>query len=48
MLAGPNVTLEARGFGEKHPMVRNIVGGKPNGANWARNRRVEIIVNVKQ
>lgn len=48
MLTGQNVTLQARGFGEQRPKLPNIVGGKPNERNRAKNRRVEIIFIVKQ
>jgi outer membrane protein OmpA-like peptidoglycan-associated protein len=47
LLAGQNVTLEARGFGESRPRLPDIVNGKPNEANRAKNRRVEIIFDVK-
>jgi outer membrane protein OmpA-like peptidoglycan-associated protein len=48
LLAGRGLALEARGFGEKRPKVPNLVDGKPNERNRAKNRRVEIIFTVKQ
>lgn len=47
LLAGQNVTLQARGFGERRPRLPNIVDGKPSEHNRARNRRVEIIFDAK-
>ncbi|MEV6864087.1 OmpA family protein [Streptosporangium subroseum] len=45
-LAG--VTFQASGYGERRPKLPNIVQGKPVKENRARNRRVEIVFNVKQ
>lgn len=39
----PALTFEAKGFGEAKPRVPNVVDGRPNEKNRARNRRVEII-----
>lgn len=46
-LAGADVTLLARGFGESRPRLPNIVEGRPVAANRAKNRRVEIIFNAR-
>jgi outer membrane protein OmpA-like peptidoglycan-associated protein len=48
MLTGGNADLQAKGYGESRPKVPNIVDGKPVARNRAKNRRVELIFNVKQ
>ncbi|MER6943186.1 OmpA family protein [Nonomuraea sp. NPDC000554] len=48
MLAGANVTLQAQGFGESRPKVPNVVDDKPVERNRAKNRRVEIVFDVKR
>ncbi|GAA2379907.1 OmpA family protein [Nonomuraea africana] len=42
------VTFEAAGFGETKPKLPNLVDGRPSDYNRAKNRRVEIIFNVKE
>lgn len=48
MLTGGNADLQAKGYGESRPKVPNIVDGKPIAQNRAKNRRVELVFNVKQ
>ena len=48
LLTGGNADLQAKGYGESRPKVPNIVDGKPIAANRAKNRRVELVFNVKQ
>jgi outer membrane protein OmpA-like peptidoglycan-associated protein len=47
-LAGANVTLQAKGFGETRPKLPNVIDGGPVEENRAKNRRVEIIFNAKR
>jgi outer membrane protein OmpA-like peptidoglycan-associated protein len=48
LLSGLDVTLEASGHGEREPKVPNVVNGQPSEANRAKNRRVEIVYDLKQ
>ncbi|MEU8250806.1 OmpA family protein [Nonomuraea sp. NPDC048916] len=48
LLTGADVTIQAKGWGESRPKLPNVVEGKPVPANRERNRRVEIVYNVKQ
>ncbi|MET8001537.1 OmpA family protein [Nonomuraea glycinis] len=48
LLTGADVTLQAQGYGESRPKAPNIVDGRPIAKNRAKNRRVEIVYNVKQ
>lgn len=48
LLAGEEIALETEGYGETRPRVPNIVDGEPDEENRARNRRVEIIYDVRQ
>ncbi|MEU4234066.1 OmpA family protein [Nonomuraea sp. NPDC026600] len=48
LLTGGDADLQAKGYGESRPKVPNIVDGKPVAANRAKNRRVELVFNVKQ
>jgi outer membrane protein OmpA-like peptidoglycan-associated protein len=41
-------TIEATGHGEREPTVPNVVDGRPSEENRARNRRVEIVFDVRQ
>lgn len=44
----PDVTFQVRGFGERRPKLPNVVKGRPVAENRAKNRRVEIIFNVRR
>lgn len=48
LLTGADVTLQSQGYGETRPKAPNIVDGRPMAKNRAKNRRVEIVYNVKQ
>lgn len=48
LLAGEDRTLRAVGYGERRPRVPNVVDGKPSEENRAKNRRVEIVYDLKQ
>ncbi|MEU4571767.1 OmpA family protein [Nonomuraea sp. ATR24] len=48
LLTGAGVSLQAQGFGESRPKLPNIVDGEPVPANRAKNRRVEIVYDVKE
>lgn len=47
-LAGMNVTLQAKGYGESRPKVPNFIKGRPVEKNRAKNRRVEIIFTARR
>ncbi len=47
-LTAAGLTLKAQGYGESRPKAPNIVDGKPVAENRAKNRRVEIVYDVKQ
>lgn len=44
----PGLTLRAQGYGESRPKLPNLVEGKPDEKNRAKNRRVEIVFDAKQ
>ncbi|WP_049575206.1 OmpA family protein [Nonomuraea sp. SBT364] len=48
LLTGAGVTLQAQGYGETRPKLPNVVDGEPIPANRAKNRRVEIVYDVKE
>jgi outer membrane protein OmpA-like peptidoglycan-associated protein len=48
LLTGAGVTLQAEGYGETRPKVPNVVDGEAIPENRAKNRRVEIVYDVKQ
>jgi outer membrane protein OmpA-like peptidoglycan-associated protein len=48
LLTDAGVTLQAQGYGESRPKLPNVVDGRPMAKNRAKNRRVEIVYNVKQ
>ncbi|KAB8197538.1 OmpA family protein [Nonomuraea phyllanthi] len=48
LLSDAGVTLEARGYGESRPKWPNVVNGKPDKKNRARNRRVEVVFTARQ
>ncbi|MFI7450918.1 OmpA family protein [Nonomuraea sp. NPDC049714] len=47
LLSSAGVTLQAQGYGESRPKMPNVVDGKPVAENRAKNRRVEIVYNVR-
>ncbi|WP_240197428.1 OmpA family protein [Nonomuraea lactucae] len=48
VLSGAGVTLQAGGYGESRPKFPNMVEGRPIEKNREKNRRVEIVFDVKQ
>ncbi|MFI6596125.1 OmpA family protein [Nonomuraea sp. NPDC050536] len=42
------LTLQAQGYGESRPKLPNLVDGKPDARNRAKNRRVEIVFDAEQ